>query len=97
MANRASAKKRIRTIPKRAVIIFSRRKNRVPNRSGGTLQAKIPFCLSAFLWLCLPARLLAYPADSLLVVQVTEFSASGDTDEVEKYEYSRDNQGMKEG
>jgi hypothetical protein len=37
---------------------------------------------------------LAYPADSLLVVQVTEFSASGDTDEVEKYEYSRDNQGF---
>jgi hypothetical protein len=52
----------------------------------------VPF--SVILWLCLPARLSAYPADSLLLVQVRSYYAPGDTSGVVKREYSRDNQGF---
>lgn len=60
------------------------------------MRLKTPFLLAAslLLCLCLPSRLLAYPADSLLLVHIMGTYASGETDTAGKYEYFRDDRGF---
>lgn len=43
--------------------------------------------------LVFPASVRAFPADSLLLVRHTSYTAAGDTLSVTRYDYSRDNQG----
>lgn len=43
--------------------------------------------------LAFPASVRAFPADSVLLVRHTYYSAAGDTMSVTRYDYSRDNQG----
>lgn len=58
------------------------------------MNAKSKAGILAIIGLIFPVLIAAYPADSLLLVQVTSLSAASDTFWVQKYAYIRDGGGF---